>query len=376
MRFARAASAMVALALLSPLAAAAQPPEPSPLAGNAAVQYWQAFHHMPTLAKEQEDLLNNWQTTPLDDAAVNLITSSKASLMYLHRGAKLPGCDWGLDYNDGIGLLLPHLAKARQLAQLAALRGRYEFEHGNRRSARDDAMAIMVLSRHVGRDPILISHLVRLLIESMVVNLVSPYVPELKASPADVLAEFNSLPAPATLQQAVLLEKKYMAGYIVKDLNRLEQEKAGSWRAGWQAMLGEEGPKDLKEIESLDKVTRFVEDLMPIYDPLAKFVALPQKEFEAQYPPFKEKVQKENPLAALLLPAIDKVRNKENQQRARMEMLLAAITIAHDGPDAAKKTKDPFGDGPFDYKPLEGGFELKSQLLFDGKPVALTVGKK
>ena len=373
MRYARS---ILALALLSTLAAGAQEPEPNHLAGNAAVQYWQAFHHMPTLSKEQEELLNKWQTAPLDDAAVNLITSSKASLMYLQRGAKLPGCDWGLDYNDGIGLLLPHLAKARQLAQLAALRGRYEFEHGNRKSARSDATAIMVLARHVGRDPILISHLVRLLIEGMVVDLVAPYVPDLKASPDAVLAEFNSLPAPATLQQAVLLEKKYMAGYIVKELNRLEREKSGSWRAGWHMMLGPEGPQALKDIESLDKVTKFVEDLMPIYDPLAKYVALPQKEFEEQYPAFKEKAQKDNPLAGLLLPAIDKVRNKDNHQRARMEMLLAAIAIAHDGPDAAKKTKDPFGDGPFEYKAFDGGFELKSKLLFEDKPVTLTVGKK
>lgn len=376
MRYARSAAAILALALLSPLAAPAQPPESSNLAGNAALQYWQAFHHMPALSKEQEELLNGWRTVPLDDAAVKLVDASKTSLMYLHRGAKLPACDWGLDYNDGISLLLPHLAQSRQLAQLAALRARYECEHGNRRSGRDDATAMMVLSRHVGRDPVMISHLVRLLIESMVVDLVSPYVPEMRASPQDVLGQFESLPAPATLQQMVLREKQYMADSIVKELNRMEHEKPGSWRAGWHMMLGENGPQALKDIESLAKAAKFVDDLTPIYEPLAKYVALPHKEFEEQYPAFKEKVYKENPLAGTLLPAIDKIRNKENQQRARMEMLLTAIAIAHDGPEAAKKTKDPFGDGPFEYKPLDRGFELKSQLLFEGKPVTLTVGRK
>ena len=29
--------------------------------------------------------------------------------MYLHRGAKLPRCDWSLDYEDGVSLRLPHL---------------------------------------------------------------------------------------------------------------------------------------------------------------------------------------------------------------------------------------------------------------------------
>ena len=61
---------------------------------------------MPTFDKDQEKLLAEWNTVSLNDAAVkNLITGSRASLMYLHRGAKMRHCDWGLDYNDGISLM-------------------------------------------------------------------------------------------------------------------------------------------------------------------------------------------------------------------------------------------------------------------------------
>ena len=46
------------------------------------------------------------------------------------------------------------------------------------------------------------------------------------------------------------------------------------------------------------------------------------------------------------------------------------------GPDKVKATKDPFGDGPFEYRKLDRGFELKSKLVNQDKPVTLTVGQR
>ena len=44
------------------------------------------------------------------------------------------------------------------------------------------------------------------------------------------------------------------------------------------------------------------------------------------------------------------------------------------GQGALAKHPDPFGQGPFEYKVLPQGFELRSKLTIDGKPVTLTVG--
>ena len=57
--------------------------------------------------------------------------------------------------------------------------------------------------------------------------------------------------------------------------------------------------------------------------------------------------------------------------------LQAAIAVVTDGREALKKHKDPFGDGPFEYKALQdGGFELKSKVKIPEKgPVTLTVGR-
>ena len=92
----------------------------SELAANAALQYWQAFAQMPPLDTVRQKLLDDWKTVRLDDPDVQkLLAESHASMKYLWRAAKLKQCDWGLDYNDGISMMLPHLAKSRDLARLA-----------------------------------------------------------------------------------------------------------------------------------------------------------------------------------------------------------------------------------------------------------------
>src|SRR2546422_6371327 len=102
MRFTRLVLLLLVWMLLTPWLATAQVPAgKSELAANAALQYWQAFAKMPTLDMDQEHLIQQWQTVSLDDPAVQkLIADSHTSLMYLQRGAALPQCDWGLDYND------------------------------------------------------------------------------------------------------------------------------------------------------------------------------------------------------------------------------------------------------------------------------------
>ena len=56
-------------------------------------------------------------------------------------------------------------------------------------------------------------------------------------------------------------------------------------------------------------------------------------------------------------------------------MLEAAMAVVQGGPDKLKDIKDPFGDGPFEYRALDEGFELKSKLTFNAQPVSLTVGR-
>lgn len=370
---------LTAAAILLPyaLSEAQQIAGQSELGANAALQHWQAFIQMPALDEEQQKILDEWKTVSLKDPAVEkLVADSHKSMKYLHRAARLERCDWGLDYEDGISLLLLHLPKARDMARLAALHARYEMEHGNSRALRDDAMAMMALARHVGRDPIMICVLVRFLIEDMVVDLVASYVPQLNVKYADSKAIFDSLPPSSSVQDTFRMERKYFLEWIVMKLKEEENRDSGAGLKLWNNLLGAEGPQALKKVQSLDQAIKLIEDVIPVYDELAKLVALPHAEFDARYPHFKQQKLKPDTAAAFLIPQMDSLLAKQRRSQTRLALLLAAIAVSEGGPDQLKNIDDPFGQGPFEHRKLDDGFELKSQLKFEGQPVTLRVGRQ
>jgi hypothetical protein len=364
-----------AMLLPCAFATAQRPAGQSDLGPNAALQYWQAFAQMPALDEEQQKILDEWSTVSLKDPSVEkLVTESHNSIKYLHRAARLERCDWGLDYNDGVSLMLPHLPKARDLARLAALHARYEMERGNSRALRDDATGMMALARHVARDPIMICVLVRFLIQDMVVDLVAPYVPQLDAKYADSKAMLESLPPSSGVLDTFDMEREYFLVWIVRKIKEEEKRDPGAGLKLWNNLLGPDAPRALKQIQSLDQAIKLTEGVIPVYDELKELVALPPAEFDTRYPDFQQQNLKPDTVAAFLIPQIDNLLAKERRSQARVAMLLAAIAVAEGGPNQLKDIDDPFGSGPFEFHKLDKGFELKSQLRYEGEQVTLKIG--
>ena len=364
-------------ALAAPTAAAATATATTNEA-NAALKYWQAFALSPSLNKAQEALLENWNTVPLDKAALDLIAASKESRALLLRGAKLRTCDWGLPYEDGIWLLLPYLSKARDLARLAALHARAEIAQGHASAAADDAAAILALARHVGSDSIAISILVRYLIEGTAIDLVAAHLPELRTVSPGIMAAYDALPAGATFQQAYLtMEKEHTVRWLATALRNAEARSPGGWRELWKRATDRpDGLAVINRVDSAQEAVRLTEDLLPVCDELAALAALPRDEFDARYPEFRKKTKADHPLAGYFLTTPDTVLAAQHRNQAQISLLRAAIAFDQGGPDQLKTIKDPFGAGPFEYRPLDHGFELKSKLLFQGQPVALKVTSK
>jgi hypothetical protein len=346
------------------------------VSNNAALQYYQAFITLPALTDEQEKLLDNRATAPLDAAALKLLGDSHASFMFLTRASKLRECDWGLDYSDGANMYLPHLAAARTLARLAALEVRRAFEVGQADRAYEVAFGMVALARQVGGDRTLINMLVSYNIEGMTVGAVAPYLPQVHASYHHAKAVFESLPPSPAITQAVLCEKQ-MGAWIADQLKKAEIERPGSWRDAWKTMLvGSEHPDPLADAESFDEVVAMTDKFQALYDELAELSALPPQEFDAKYPAFVERAERESPIAKILLPAMGKFVAEQRRSQARMAMLLASIAVVEGGPEKLADIRDPFGDGPFGYRKLDTGFELSSKLQQDGKPVTLVIGQK
>ncbi len=370
MRYAKLAALCLTLALLAASPANAQ--DPTGLGANAALKYWPAFALMPPLDIHQETLLDRWNKVPLDAAAVRLIAESEDSRLYLHRGAKLPRCDWSLDYDDGPKLLLPYLARARDLARLTALHARHEFELGNAKAGADDTIAIFALARHTGSEPIMIGILVRYLIESIAVDLAAAYLPEMPDVAPAIVSAYEALPPGATLSQAYSgMEKQHTVVWLARKLKEAEARKKGAWREVWKSAFPGKNLDVVDHVESFEEAVAQTEALIPLCETYARLAALPHDEFAAQFPRRKA----EPPLASWLLTTPALARARKDQNDVRLAMLKAAIAVVRGGPETLKGTKDPFGDGPFTYRALDPGFELRSALLDHEKPVTLTVGR-
>src|SRR5262245_12256500 len=120
-----------AVVLVLPLgyAQAGAPPE---LGANAALKYWQAFATLPRFTEaEQKKLNTEYLTRPLDAQARQTLARARYALDMMQRGAALPRCDWGIGYEEGVGVLFPDARAARMLCSLACLRARLRVEEGS-----------------------------------------------------------------------------------------------------------------------------------------------------------------------------------------------------------------------------------------------------
>jgi hypothetical protein len=388
MRYGRWVALLLCLLLPHSSAKAQAADAGADLGANAALKYWEAFGLLPALSKDQEKLLERWHKVPLDAAAQKLIDRSHNSRVYLQRGAKLRHCDWSLNYEDGIQLLVPHAPKSRALARLAALHARHEFEQGHGKAGVEDVIALLKMARHLKTDPIMLIQLVACSIEATAIEAAAPYLPELKpAVRADLAAVLEALPAAPTLRQLVLKEKELGPVWLLRHLKELERAKQGSWQIAWKEFLGlmkaaeRESPEQKIEREGVEAITTYkqavkmLEDGLPSYEELAKLSALPGKELDARFPEFIKTVKAANPPVGALLPAMDRFVASQRRNQTQLALFKAALAVVQGGPDKLKDIRDPFGDGPFEYRALDKGFELRSRLIVNGQPVMLTVGK-
>ena len=66
----------------------------------------------------------------------------------------------------------------------------------------------------------------------------------------------------------------------------------------------------------------------------------------------------------------------ERRNLTQRTLFRAAINVVQGGPEKVKETMDPFGDGPFEYRAFDGGFELKSKFKYKDQQFTLTVGRE
>ena len=131
---------------------------------NAAVQYWNAYHEMfdhnvaadDWFHKQYLEAVENGPRSSLDEGTEQIVKRLEPSLDFLHRGARMDYCDWGLAHEEqGLAAHNGHMVWCKTVGMGACLRARYYLQQGKSLAASDDLLAALQLSRHLtneGRD--------------------------------------------------------------------------------------------------------------------------------------------------------------------------------------------------------------------------------
>jgi hypothetical protein len=177
-------------------------------ADNAATLYHQVLAVIEAEPSFKDD------ASPVRDRTVDItsprvaevLTRHRSTLDVIRRATDLDVCRFPRDWTrPSIGMLLPELQSLREAARLLALAARREAADGNLPGALRDVVRLQQMSRHAADEPILISSLVGVAIDTMALDTLTEVLPRLRKAdlPAldaeairDVVATVPSLSRP------------------------------------------------------------------------------------------------------------------------------------------------------------------------------------
>ena len=130
----------LALGLIGSLVVTAQQPPASTLGDNAALRYWSAFAQMqdstitPEQARELQAVLDG-SARYSESKYRDLVDRNRLAVETLQRGAAIPQCDWGLEYERGSATPIDYVRKALALGRLNVLYALHQLDTGDRHGA-------------------------------------------------------------------------------------------------------------------------------------------------------------------------------------------------------------------------------------------------
>ncbi len=368
---------------------------------NPALTYYQAFAALPDLhdADRQHLFDSEWRGRALDTRFEELIVRYDSTFKLMRQAVhSRMACDWGLDLTAGPELLLPSLAKAKSIAQVARLRAMWHLLRNRPEQAREDLVAAFVLGRNVSKDGVVISALVQIAIENILANAVAENIFEFTPQMLDqIISGFDASPSRGTIRDCMQVERAISGDWFATKIRGFQAETPGNETAvmgkvralfGRTMGGGDQPDPGLPERlivgaggTSASLIAQF-EALGPVYDEATLLLGLPYAEFGPAAAAFEGKLAKStNPMASVFIPALSKARGREFFNQVKLAMLRAAVEYRSRPEDGFRKVMDPCGNGPFALERLvvanvDRGFLLKSKLATRGYEEALVFADK
>lgn len=287
---------------------------------NAAPTYWQAFAVLPDAPDAKDDA-----------AMARWVTDAEPALKLLRTAAAKRDCDWELDYGKGPELVLPHLGKARALANAALARAKRALATKTNESADEaaaDLAAVLHLSRHLSADPLLISQLVRVALEKQALDIA--LAPDVAWSPAQAAVLRTAVEATRPcpdLADCLEMERSTFVGWFRAELKRQGVKKFGESLSALGS-TGDDKSLAFWKGKGERELHRMIETADADYQEFIRIARLPAAEYGPAYAAWEAKLLKDRDvrvLSALIMPSVGASRGKLNEANTRMEKARAAL---------------------------------------------------
>ena len=373
---------------------------------NPALLYYQAFIEAPNLENADYDYLynftNSWRGEKLAARYGETVARFDTEFKLVRQAAQQEApCDWGIDLlSSGPATLLPHLPRAKQVAQVTQCRAVWDLQQGNQADARADLLAEYVLGRNVSRDGTLIGVLVEHAMEAILYGTVAQNFGQFSPETLKELVDgFDAAPAEGTMAAAIMTEKWLYPGWLVNKIQKLQRENPGNDAKVLEAIHDDDelqgfqyvvydnsgGKQDSNVWQRVlaasggtsDGVLKLVRDLDPWYARLARIMTLPLPEYGDQMQKFAAEIgESPNPLVQIVFPALTNARSREFRVQAEQAMVRAAVEYKLHGVSGLQSVMDPLGNGPFAFQRfifegVDRGFRTEIGLYLCGSSLCV-----
>lgn len=355
---------------------------------NAALQYWQALVDIPAHPRHTvwEVASSSPLTATLRDAEFLLGEPGVSAVALpcledLRRGARMPYCEWALPCQDGPYVRLRHTQRAPTAIGLLLLSSRLNHSKGHVKDAISDLTAAWAFTRHLASDETLVTwgnHLHY--VDKRIAPLASCWVPQLEESAARQLQQdLEQLPAPMPFAVVLRKDRQRLLDFLTrfakqKDIESIRDEMT-------RLASADEDREAMRNVETAEEALEWIAEASQMLDRAVVIATFPLGRFEPAAARFQSEVSAGNPLARSLFglfwrePKLLAARFWEAESTTRLAMFEAVIALRISGHDAFTAVRDPFGNGPFESRPTEGGYTLTSSLVIDDEPFVMTFGR-
>ena len=353
---------------------------------NPALLYWQAAAVLPKLSDDEAAKIRDMarRTVPADAAALDsLHLDSTENLLRRAAGSTAP-CDWGLLREDGPAMLMPHLAKIRELANIATARAEVLFQQGKVDEALEWLLVTHHIARHSGVGETLISYLVQISIEEMAIRSAARHcLGWNEAARHAYAAKLQDLPPLQSFQQSYRGESLFLDWLDrLNNSDRAEKEKKLEAVFASSSSNAEGASEQVAKLRPLLDAETLRRELTAAREFHARVTAAAGKPWLEAHPELEAILQDAKKSDSLLVhevvPAAISIKEKESSTATLSTMLRAAL---EKGPAlteiSAATNRDAFEGQPIQLKKsAEGAVTLLSKPPKpDGKSVELILGR-